>query len=169
MTSKTFAVTALLALVATSSAEARRASAEAPGGGEWPASAYSTAPSKAASGTASPRSERASTSSRGARSASASEMGSVAGGGGLGRRPSQWCGWYMRTRHGGGPDMNIAANWRRYGSPASPQVGAIVVWSHHVGEIVGQAPNGQWIVLSGNDSGAVRQRARSIAGAAVRI
>ena len=88
---------------------------------------------------------------------------------GLGPRPGAWCGWYMRSRHGGGPEYNLAANWRRYGSPASPQVGAIVVWSHHVGEIVGQTANGQWIVLSGNDSGSVRQRARSIAGAAVRI
>ena len=89
--------------------------------------------------------------------------------GGLGPRPSQWCGWYMRSRHGGGPEYNIAANWRHYGSPASPQVGAIVVWDHHVGEIVGQAPNGQWIVLSGNYSGGVHQTARSIAGASVRM
>ena len=89
--------------------------------------------------------------------------------GGAGPRPSAWCGWYMRTRHGGGPEMNLAANWRHYGSAAAPQVGAIVVWPHHVGEIVGQSPNGQWIVLSGNDSGRVQQRARSIAGAAVRI
>ena len=65
--------------------------------------------------------------------------------------------------------MNLAWNWSRYGSAASPQVGAIVVWRHHVGEIVGQASNGQWIVLSGNDGGAVRPRARSIAGAVVRI
>ena len=75
----------------------------------------------------------------------------------------------MRTRHGGGPEMNVAWNWSRYGSPGAPQIGAIVVWRHHVGEIVGQAPNGQWIVLSGNDGGAVRRRARSIAGTVVRI
>lgn len=87
----------------------------------------------------------------------------------LGGRPRAWCGWYMRTRHGGGPEMNLAWNWSRYGSAASPQVGAIVVWRHHVGEIVGQAPNGQWIILSGNDGGQVRSRARSIAGAVVRI
>ena len=88
---------------------------------------------------------------------------------GLGPRPGAWCGWYMRTRHGGGPEMNVAWNWRRYGNPGSPQVGAIVVWHHHVGEIVGQASNGQCIVLSGNDSHRVRQRPRSIAGAVVRI
>ena len=46
---------------------------------------------------------------------------------GVGPRPDAWCGWYMRTRHGGGPEMNVAANWRKYGSPGSPQVGAIVV------------------------------------------
>ena len=87
----------------------------------------------------------------------------------LGGRPSAWCGWYMRTRHGGGPEMNLAWNWSRYGSPASPQIGAIVVWRHHVGEIVGQAANGQWIVLSGNDGGQVRSRPRNISGAVVRM
>jgi ribosomal protein L35AE/L33A len=75
----------------------------------------------------------------------------------------------MRTRRGGGPEMNLAWNWRNYGSPASAQVGAIVVWRHHVGEIVGQAANGQWLVHSGNDGGAVRTRARSIAGAVIRM
>ena len=89
---------------------------------------------------------------------------------GVGPRPGAWCGWYMRTRHGGGPEYNLAANWRHWGSPASgPQVGAIVVWSHHVGEIVGQASNGQWIVLSGNDSHRVRERARSVSGATFRV
>lgn len=88
---------------------------------------------------------------------------------GLGPRPGAWCGWYMRSRHGGGPEFNLAANWRKWGSPGSPQIGAIVVWDHHVGEIVGKADNGQWIVLSGNDGGAVRRRARSISGATVRV
>ena len=75
----------------------------------------------------------------------------------------------MRTRHGGGPEYNLAWNWTKYGSAGSPQVGAIVVWRHHVGEITGQAANGQWIVLSGNDSGRVRERARSISGAVIRV
>ena len=88
---------------------------------------------------------------------------------GVGPRPGAWCGWYMRTRLGGGPEYNLAANWRHWGSPGSPQVGAIVVWDHHVGEIVGRADNGQWIVLSGNDGGAVRRRPRSISGASVRV
>jgi hypothetical protein len=75
----------------------------------------------------------------------------------------------MRTQKGGGPEYNLAANWRHYGRPASPQVGAVVVWSHHVGMITGRASNGQWIVTSGNDGGAVRARPRSISGAVVRI
>ena len=136
-----------------------RASAPTPasGGGEWFSGAFS-------------KSERRSEAGGGRASRlSSADDGATRGRGGLGPRPSAWCGWYMRTRHGGGPDMNLAWNWSRYGSAASPQVGAIVVWRHHVGEIVGQASNGQWIVLSGNDSGAVRSRARSIAGAVIRI
>ena len=90
-------------------------------------------------------------------------------GGGLGGRPSAWCGWWMRSQKGGGPSLNLAANWRGWGHSASPQVGAVVVWSHHVGMITGRASNGQWIVKSGNDGGRVRERARSIAGAVVRV
>lgn len=88
---------------------------------------------------------------------------------GLGGRPRQWCGWWMRTQRGGGPELNLAWNWSRWGRPASPQVGAVVVWRHHVGEITGRAANGQWIVRSGNDGGRVRERPRSIAGAVFRI
>ena len=88
---------------------------------------------------------------------------------GVGPRPRAWCGWWMRTQRGGGPHLNVAWNWRNYGSATSPQVGAVVVWRHHVGEIVGRASNGQWIVRSGNDGGAVRTRARSVAGAVFRI
>jgi hypothetical protein len=89
--------------------------------------------------------------------------------GGLGPRPRRWCGWWMRGQRGGGPELNLAWNWSRWGRPASPQVGAVVVWRHHVGEIVGRASNGMWIVRSGNDGGAVRTRARSVAGAVFRI
>jgi hypothetical protein len=87
----------------------------------------------------------------------------------LGGRPGKWCGWWMRTQKGGGPHLNLAANWRRWGSPSSAQVGAVVVWSHHVGMITGRASNGQWIVKSGNDGGRVRERARSVSGAVFRI
>lgn len=88
---------------------------------------------------------------------------------GAGPRPGAWCGWYMRTRHGGSADLNLAWNWSRRGSALSgPQVGAIVVWPHHVGEITGQSSDGKWIVLSGNDSGQVKERARSVSGAVFR-
>jgi hypothetical protein len=93
---------------------------------------------------------------------------SVEDSGNVGSRPSAWCGWYMRTRHGGGPEYNLAANWAHRGSASGPHVGAIVVWPHHVGEITGQTSDGQWIVLSGNDSHTVRERARSVAGAVFR-
>lgn len=86
-----------------------------------------------------------------------------------GARPRAWCGWWMRTQRGGGAHLNVAWNWSKWGRPASPQVGAVVVWRHHVGEIVGQASNGQWLVRSGNDGGAVRTRARSISGAVIRM
>lgn len=88
---------------------------------------------------------------------------------GAGPRPAKWCGWWMRTQKGGGPQYNLAWNWRNYGSPGSPQVGAVVVWRHHVGMITGRAANGQWIVTSGNDGGRVRSRARSISGAVIRV
>ncbi len=87
----------------------------------------------------------------------------------VGPRPKAWCGWWMRTQLGGGPEFNLAWNWRKYGRPTHPQVGAVVVWRHHVGIITGRAPNGQWIVKSGNDGGKVRERARSVAGAIFRI
>jgi hypothetical protein len=82
-------------------------------------------------------------------------------------RPGAWCGWYMRSQVGGdpGPSFNLARSWAHYGSNAGgPAVGAIVVWRHHVGKIVGHQ-NGQWIVQSGNDGHAVRTRPRSLAGA----
>ncbi len=88
---------------------------------------------------------------------------------GVGPKPDRWCGWWMRTQRGGGPEYNVAWNWRNYGSPGSPQVGAVVVWPHHVGQIVGQTSSGQWIVQSGNDGGRVRTRPRSISGAVIRI
>jgi hypothetical protein len=84
-------------------------------------------------------------------------------------KPSKWCGWYMRQQRGGGPEFNVAANWRRYGKPGKPQVGAVVVWDHHVGEITGRTAQGQWIVRSGNDGGRIRERVRSITGASIRV
>jgi hypothetical protein len=85
---------------------------------------------------------------------------------GYGARPSAWCGWEMRHLVGSDPgaEFNLARNWAHWGRSGPAGVGAVVVWSHHVGKIVGQE-NGQWIVQSGNDGHAVRTRARSIAGA----
>ena len=87
----------------------------------------------------------------------------------VGGRPRAWCGWWMRTQLGGGPEYNLAANWRHYGRASGPQVGAVVVWPHHVGMITGRAANGRWIVKSGNDGNAVRERPMSVAGAVFRM
>ena len=86
-----------------------------------------------------------------------------------GGRPSRWCGWWMRTQKGGGPEYNSAHNWTRWGRPSGPQVGAVVVWPHHVGMITGRTAGGEWIVKSGNDGGQVRERPRSVAGAVFRV
>ncbi|MGB2930848.1 MAG: hypothetical protein WBE08_11015 [Methyloceanibacter sp.] len=87
----------------------------------------------------------------------------------VGARPARWCGWWMRTQKGGGPELNLAANWRHWGRPSGPRVGAVVVWSHHVGIITGRTAGGEWIVKSGNDGGAVRERPRSVSGAVFRV
>jgi hypothetical protein len=87
--------------------------------------------------------------------------------GGRGGRPAAWCGWAMRQLVGGdpGPEYNLARNWARWGHAGPPGIGAVVVWPHHVGKIVGQE-NGKWIVQSGNDGGSqMRTRPRSISGA----
>ncbi len=85
---------------------------------------------------------------------------------GRGSRPAAWCGWEMRQLVGSdpGPAYNLARNWAHWGHSGPVAVGAIVVWPHHVGKIVGQE-NGQWVVESGNDGHALRIRPRSIAGA----
>ena len=86
-----------------------------------------------------------------------------------GARPARWCGWWMRTQKGGGPELNLARNWKNWGRPSGPRVGAVVVWSHHVGMITGRTASGQWIVKSGNDGGRVRERPRSVSGAVFRV
>src|ERR1700737_2886208 len=81
-------------------------------------------------------------------------------------RGSAWCGSYM-SRYFGKSDrrLALARQWASEGSNAGgPGIGVVVVWRHHVGVITGQAPNGEWIIHSGNDGGAVRTRARSVAG-----
>jgi hypothetical protein len=85
---------------------------------------------------------------------------------GLGGRPSAWCGWEMRQLVGGdpGPSYNLAHNWAHWGHSGPAGVGAVVVWAHHVGKIVGQQ-NGQWLVMSGNDGNRVRTRPLPIGNA----
>lgn len=79
-----------------------------------------------------------------------------------GPRPGAWCGWYMRTKFGGGPEYNLARNWAKRGvSAGGPRIGAVVVWPHHVGVIVGRSSNGRWLVHSGN-TGVGKGRARGI-------
>ena len=87
-------------------------------------------------------------------------------------RPRAWCGWWMRRHLGvANPAGNLARWWAHYGRPAAgPAEGVIVVWAHgprsgHVGIITGRTAKGQWIVKSGNDGHAVRERPRSVAGA----
>ena len=87
----------------------------------------------------------------------------------VGARPARWCGWWMRTQKGGGAELNLARNWKNWGRPSGPRVGAVVVWSHHVGMVTGRTASGQWIVKSGNDGGRVRERPRSVAGAVFRV
>jgi hypothetical protein len=85
---------------------------------------------------------------------------------GYGSRPSAWCGWEMRHLVGRDPGaaFNLARNWAHWGHPGPAGVGAVVVWSHHVGKIVGQA-GGMWVIESGNDGHTTRARPRPIGGA----
>jgi hypothetical protein len=85
---------------------------------------------------------------------------------GYGARPAAWCGWEMRHLVSGdpGPEYNLARNWARWGHAGPPGVGAVVVWSHHVGKIVGKEGRA-WVIQSGNDDHAIRTRPRSIGGA----
>ena len=59
----------------------------------------------------------------------------------------------------------MARNWAQVGqNVGTPQIGAVVVWRHHVGIITGRVGE-QWIIKSGNDGRGVRERVRSVAGA----
>jgi hypothetical protein len=82
-------------------------------------------------------------------------------------RPRAWCGWWLRHQVGRDPGaaFDRARTWAQWGHPAPPGPGVVVVWPHHVGLITGQAAAGRWMVRSGNDGHAVRERPRSLAGA----
>ncbi len=69
-----------------------------------------------------------------------------------------WCGCWLRTALGI-PDrsLNLAINWARVGSPASREEANIVVWAHHVAQVLGH-DRGRILIRSGNDRGAVRTR-----------
>jgi hypothetical protein len=86
--------------------------------------------------------------------------------GGYGPRPSAWCGWEMRHLVGGDPgaSYNLARNWAHWGHAGPVGIGAVVVWPHHVGKIVGRDGD-EWVIESGNDGHRLRTRPRSIAGA----
>jgi hypothetical protein len=86
--------------------------------------------------------------------------------GGSGGRPRAWCGWQMRQLVSGdpGPEYNLARTWAHWGHAGPAGVGAVVVWAHHVGKIVGYE-NGQWLVQSGNDGNRVRTRPLPIGNA----
>jgi hypothetical protein len=85
---------------------------------------------------------------------------------GYGGRPRAWCGWEMRQLVGSdpGPEYNLARNWAHWGHAGPAGIGAVVVWAHHVGKIVGQE-NGQWVIQSGNDGNRVRTRPLPIGNA----
>jgi len=82
-------------------------------------------------------------------------------------RPRAWCGWWLRRQVGRdpGPAFNRARTWAKGGHAARPGPGVVVVWPHHVGLITGRAAGGRWMIRSGNDGHAVRERPRSLAGA----
>ena len=86
--------------------------------------------------------------------------------GGYGGRPRAWCGWQMRQLVGidPGPQFNLARNWTRWGHPGPAGIGAVVVWPHHVGKIVGRQ-DGMWVIQFGNDDNRLRTRPLSIGGA----
>lgn len=96
----------------------------------------------------------------------ASDAGATQSRGGYGGRPRAWCGWEMRHLVSGdpGPSYNLARNWAHWGHAGPAGVGAVVVWPHHVGKIVGRE-DGRWVIESGNDGHRLRTRARSISGA----
>lgn len=77
-----------------------------------------------------------------------------------------WCGCWL-AQHLGIKDRSLwlAREWARIGSAASgPAPGVIAVWPHHVGIVRQVTGPGRAVVLSGNDSRAVRERERSLRG-----
>ncbi len=69
-----------------------------------------------------------------------------------------WCGCWLKKILGiPDPSLNLAINWARVGSAASPDSANVVVWRHHVGKLL-KHEGGRILIQSGNDRGAVRTR-----------
>src|SRR5437762_3886741 len=73
--------------------------------------------------------------------------------GGRGGRPRAWCGWWARQQVGQdpGPEFNLVASWRKWGSQSAPVPGAVAIWrgARHVGKVV-SVDGGQVCTTSGN-------------------
>lgn len=81
-------------------------------------------------------------------------------------RPSAWCGWWL-SKHLGMNDRRLwlARNWASVGHAVSgPSPGVIGVQDHHVFKVLAVLGRGRVLAISGNDSHAVRTRARSTKG-----
>jgi hypothetical protein len=77
--------------------------------------------------------------------------------------PRAWCGCYLAHFLGlHDRRLWLAREWARLGRATTPAPGAVVVWRHHVGQIVRVTAPGKAIVKSGNDGRRVRTRERSI-------
>jgi hypothetical protein len=77
-----------------------------------------------------------------------------------------WCGCWLRHQFGfENVRLNAARAWTTVGEATEPVVGAVVVWRHHVGVLTRRLSDKIWVVKSGNDGDAVRERPRSIKNA----
>ncbi|HLL27049.1 MAG TPA: hypothetical protein VKT73_05295 [Xanthobacteraceae bacterium] len=76
--------------------------------------------------------------------------------GGPGGRPRAWCGWWARQQVGQdpGPEFNLVASWRKWGTPTGPVPGAVAIWrgARHVGKVV-SIDGGEVCTVSGNSGG----------------
>jgi hypothetical protein len=96
----------------------------------------------------------------------AQAAGELAGGRPEACRGIAWCGCWLRLQKGiSDTRLNLARAWAGVGRDAGgPVTGAVAVWAHHVGEIVGVPEPGVIILRSGNDGNRVRTRPRSTRG-----
>jgi hypothetical protein len=80
--------------------------------------------------------------------------------------PERWCGCWLAL-HKGISDHRlwVARAWANWGRPSPLIPGAVVVYPHHVVEVLSALGNGRFIGVSGNDGHAVRVRERSTARA----